>query len=230
MEKLNAIITGCSGHLGKIITEYFIQKNINVIGIDLNAKNSFKSENNDSSADYYKLDLSEKNDIKKILSEITDKYAKIDILINNASVRTFKEFSEFSDKEIYDSYQVNILSPIVIIKALMPIMLKNNFGRVINISSISGMYGYRTGSLYCSTKSALIEFTKSLSYDLEYENKNVTANVICPDSFYSRENEKSQNHDYIIKHILKFIDKSITTKINGKIKIIVSPTDKLFFI
>jgi len=79
-------------------------------------------------------------------------------------------------------------------------MKEKGYGRIINVASLSGFQGYKTGSLYCSTKAALIRFTESLGKDLEKRDSDVTANVICPDSFSSVEGEIYSGRDAIFQN------------------------------
>ena len=96
-------------------------------------------------------------------------------------------------------------------------MRKNKFGRIINISSISAFNGYKTGSLYCSTKSALLPFAEALSKELEEENNNITINTICPDSFVTIRGEKLEDFDKITGKIKERIREIIDGNGNGKV-------------
>ena len=94
-------------------------------------------------------------------------------------------------------------------------MKKNGFGRIINISSISAYKVYDTGSLYCSSKRALIAFTEALGKELEPLNGSVTVNAICPDSFSRIDGTGLKNYDLITGSVLADIERIIKSRSNG---------------
>lgn len=219
------LITGGGSGLGKIIGEQLIKRNHHIFVFD---KLPISKINPDylKLINYYELDIYNLSTLKQLIENITDKYGRIDVLINNAALRDFKAFNDFNEISINNNVKVNFEIPILLTWFLLPIMQKNNFGRIVNISSISGLQGYRSGSLYCSTKSALMIFTEALAEDLIILNKNITANAILPDSFQTREGEKLKSYDYITKKIVKIIFRIINSNINRKIFVISPPLKK----
>ena len=163
----NILITGASKGIGKVIAEELKQfGNIYVTGRNEESLKSFEN--------YCVCDLA--LDIE-VLEEFIKKN-NIDILINNAGEYVYGAIDEVSVEQIEHIFKVNVLAPIKLISAATKIMKNNQWGRVVNIGSISGVMGEANASLYSSTKSALIGLTKALALELaEY---NITVNTINP--------------------------------------------------
>ena len=125
------------------------------------------------------LDLSTKETLKKHIQRIKKKYPRIDVLVNNAGILIDKHFLNISPKKMEESLQVNLLAPLQLIQALVPQMIKNNYGRVVNISSGYGSFdsGLRGPFAYSLSKAGLNALTLIVSYKLQ---KNVKINSMCP--------------------------------------------------
>jgi short-subunit dehydrogenase len=221
------LITGGAQGLGLFLAEKFASLGHKIIIIDRQEKENLKDFLNKFNIDYHRVDLVNKIEIEKALDVICQNNKNIEVLINNAAVRVFKPFMDFSAEEIENIITVNLTNQLFIINKLLPVMLQNNFGRIISISSISGFEGYIRGTLYCSTKGAIIRFTEALGDDLVKLNKNITANVICPDSFQTIDGEKLKSHDKIVNKIYKNILHLLTNQINGEVIPILNAKTKI---
>lgn len=222
---MNILITGGGRGLGKLMVENLSKPNNHIFVLDRLPNEKVDSDFLKNKSNYYEVDLNDFESVKKILDEIISKYGRVDVIINNAAIRDFNSIEQFTEDDIVKNVKVNFETPILLIGKILPLMIKNNFGRIINISSISGLKGYSEGSLYCSTKSSLIVFTESLALDLSLLRKNITANAILPDSFQTREGGKLKNHEYVTSTITKMTNEIISTNVNGKIQV-VSPSFK----
>ncbi|MEM4396775.1 MAG: SDR family oxidoreductase [Candidatus Woesearchaeota archaeon] len=222
---MNVLITGGGKGLGKFIAEHLIDKGHKVIVIDKLLAEI--GDNSNKKIEYIQLDLSDFNSIEKKISNLIQIHKSIDILINNAAIRNFASFQDFTINQIDELIKVNFQAPILLIHLVLPYMIKNNFGRIINIASVSALSGYSTGSLYCSTKAALYVFTEALASDLNKTKLNITANSILPDSFQTREGVKLGNFNYIINSIINVVDDFIQGNENGRIKVISPFSNKL---
>lgn len=109
---------------------------------------------------------------------IINDYTTIDILVNNAGIIKNDLFHKMKYDHWFDVINTNLISLYNITNPVINNMLKHNKGKIINISSISGLKGSKGQSNYCSCKFGVIGFTKTLA--LEYDNKNIHTNCICP--------------------------------------------------
>ncbi len=210
------LISGGAHGLGKYLGEKLSAAGHSIIILDRIPIEQIDKYYQQKICNYYEVDLSEWEQVDKTVDEIFKQYQRVDILINNAATRLFKDFSKFTVSEIDAFLYVNFRTPLLLIKKVFPLMQSNKYGRIINISSKSGFWGYQTGSMYCSTKSALIRFTESFGGDLS-KKENVTVNVICPDSFRTIDGEKLKGCDQIINKIGQKVEHLMTSNDNGKV-------------
>ena len=127
----------------------------------------------------FHVDIRNISQIKTAVNETVKKYGKIDILVNNAGVMACVPFLE-ADEENRDFHiDVNIKGPWNVTQCVIPEMLKNNYGRIITLASVTG--GFVTDgedTAYAMTKAALIGFGKSIA--MEYVKNGITSNIMCP--------------------------------------------------
>jgi 3-oxoacyl-[acyl-carrier protein] reductase len=126
----------------------------------------------------YQLDLDSESDIIQKISQIETDFGKIDILVNNAGIWKPGSIENMSREDWEETIRINLSGVFSVTKAVIPIMKKNKFGRIINNSSTAGQRGEPGFSHYAAAKGALISFTKSLAVELaEY---NITTNAVAP--------------------------------------------------
>ncbi len=222
-----ALITGGAQGLGRYLAEYLHKRGYGLIILDIQSFETLPDSYREIIQSYYQVDLSDISLLNKIIDEILYKHAKIDVLINNASLRIFRVFLDFTDTDIKRYVDVNFRAPILLSMRILPVMRKYCYGRIINISSRSGFWGYKTGSLYCSTKSALIKFTEALGRELADNINDVTANVICPGSFSKTDHKKHKGYDRIMSSIAKTIDRIISSRRSGEVVPVLSKKNLL---
>ncbi|UCE34403.1 MAG: SDR family oxidoreductase [Deltaproteobacteria bacterium] len=127
-----------------------------------------------------KCDLSNDNELHNLIDKTVQRFERIDILVNNAGISPFLAKSEEVTKEMFEQViQVNLLAPFLLCREAGKIMMKNNWGRIINIASVGGMVGFQRQIAYSATKGALIQMTRVLA--IEWSQKyNITVNAIAP--------------------------------------------------
>ena len=177
-----AIVTGGAMGNGLGIVKTFLKLNATVVILDYSdklgetLKEVFKISPNVIA---YKVDITNKELVNKIIAAVYQKYGKIDILVNNAGVAKLVKFEEMSD-EVRDFHiDINIKGTWNVTKAVYPYMVKHNYGKIVNLSSVTGPKVADPGEVaYATTKAALIGFTKSLA--MEGAKNNITVNAILP--------------------------------------------------
>ncbi len=112
----------------------------------------------------FKADVSKESDLKTIVDFAIHQFGKIDILVNNAGIVYDREFEEITYEESLNIVKTNMLAPLFLSKLVAPTMMKNGYGKIINISSTSGKYDFNPGTAdYAMSKLALQSLTKDLS-------------------------------------------------------------------
>ena len=193
MKKRNVFISGASRGIGKSMAKHFAKSNFNVIGT---SRNNFKFDDDLENLLPLKLDVTSRNDVKNCFDELKSKNLLPDILINNAGITADQLFLRMSDDDWDDVINTNLTGTFNLTKIFLKNMIKNKFGRIINISSISGLMGNPGQVNYSSSKAALNGFTKSLAK--EVGSRNITVNCVAPGfidtdmTSYIGENERNE--------------------------------------
>ncbi len=182
MEKI-AIVTGASRGIGREIAKTLAQKGIKVIANYNKSeedakqlKEEMKKENIE--IDIYKADVSNREQIKKLVEYTLNKYKKIDILINNAGISEYKLFTEETDEDWNKIINNNLYSAFAMSQEVIPNMIHNKNGCIINISSIWGMVGGSLEVIYSVSKAGMDGLTKALAKELGPSN--IRVNSIAP--------------------------------------------------
>ena len=175
MKNRNIFISGASRGIGKSMAKHFAKSNFNVIGT---SRNNFKFDDDLENLLPLKLDVTSRSDVKDCFDELKSKNLLPDILINNAGITADQLFLRMSDDDWDNVINTNLTGTFNLTKIFLKNMIKNKFGRIINISSISGLMGNPGQVNYSSSKAALNGFTKSLAK--EVGSRNITVNCVAP--------------------------------------------------
>ena len=176
-----AIVTGGAQGFGFAISERFIRSGAKVIIWDIDKKATEKAieKLNSKECSYQLVDVTNFDEIKKSLSDIETKYGKIDIFINNAGIAGKNTtVAEYPIEEWKKVKELNLDAVFYCCKAVVPFMVKNNYGRIVNIASIAGKEGNPNASAYSTSKAGVIGLTKSLGKELAL--KNIAVNCVTP--------------------------------------------------
>jgi 3-oxoacyl-[acyl-carrier protein] reductase len=123
-------------------------------------------------------DVSKKDNIVDFVSQVINTFGVIDVLVNNAGIRFRKDFLDITSDELNHVLDVNLKSVFLMSQQVLPHMIKNSSGKIINMSSIAGTLGFQSLSGYVLSKAAIIGLTKSLA--IEFADKNVQINALAP--------------------------------------------------
>ena len=190
-----AVITGGAQGFGLDIAKKFLDFGAKVIiwDIDEQQLQIASSEINSSKLTCEKVDVSNFDQVNKVVSKITAA-SNIDILINNAGITgSTSTVWEYKVNEWEKIVQINLMGTFYCCKSIVPNMIKNNYGRIVNVASVAGKDGNANASAYSSAKAGIIGFTKSLGKELA--DKNIAVNAVTPSSANTRIlNQMSEKH------------------------------------
>ena len=181
LNKRVAVVTGGAQGFGLAVTQRFIEAGAKVViwDIDEDAIKKALDKVNSENLSYQIVDVSNFENINKSLTETANKHGKIDIFINNAGIAgmntTVAEYPLDEWKKVMD---LNLNSVFYCCKAVVPFMIKNDYGRIVNIASIAGKEGNPNASAYSTSKAGVIGLTKSLGKELAL--KNIAVNCVTP--------------------------------------------------
>lgn len=185
MKLLNkvALITGASRGIGHEVAKLFAQEGA-LLGLNyLNSKDAAEElaaeiNSNGGRAITIKADVGDENQVEAMVNRMIEEFGRIDILVNNAAYNK-QCFVKDMSIEVWDSFiKTNLRSVFLSTRLVVPHMIKNNYGRIINVTSNLGQKGGREMSHYSASKGGVISFTKSLA--LELGDYNITANCVAP--------------------------------------------------
>ena len=180
LKNKTAIITGGAQGFGLNIAEKFLNSGANVIIWDVDEKKlqSASKKINNPKLSYNVVDISSFEKVNKIVLEI-EKSSKIDILVNNAGITgPTTELWNYSLEDWNKVVEINLNGTFNCCKSIVPNMIKNNYGRIVNIASVAGKEGNANASAYSASKAAVIGLTKALGKELA--KKNIAVNAITP--------------------------------------------------
>jgi len=178
-----ALITGGSRGIGRATAILFAKANADV-AITYRSNDSAANlvieeiKNMGRKAIALKGDVSKSSDVKMIVKEVLNYFGKIDILVNNAGIWTYGAIGEMPEEIWDETMNVNLKGVYLITNEVVPIMKKQRWGRIINISSTAGQRGEAFHSHYAASKGAIIAFTKSLAVELA--KFNILVNCVAP--------------------------------------------------
>ena len=180
LQHKNVIITGASSGVGLAIAEKCAENGANLVLLARRLDVLKKVQDDlqtrySTSVKVYKLDVSDTDEIKTVFEQIIEEINHIDILVNNAGYGIFRSAHETSIEEIKRMFQVNVLGLISCTNMVLPLMLKQRQGHIINIASQAGKIATPKSSVYAATKHAVLGFTNGLRMEVSNQNINVTA-------------------------------------------------------
>ena len=171
------LVTGASRGIGLEAAKHFSKEGYKVIG---SSRGDFNLGEliGDESAISAQLDLMSKESIQNLFVKLKSEDLLPSVLVNNAGITKDQLFLRMKDEDWDDVIETNLNGLFRVTKAFIKPMVKNKFGRVINISSVAGLMGNSGQVNYSSSKSAMVGFSRSLAKELG--SRNITSNVVAP--------------------------------------------------
>lgn len=173
------LITGASRGIGRDIAIVLAKNGHKVIAnYNKSEQQAIKLQNENENIEIYKADVSRREEVHKMVEGILKKYGRIDVLINNAGISENKLFTDVSDQDWTRMININLYSVFCVTQEVLPNMIHNKKGCIVNISSIWGMVGASCETIYSVTKAGINGMTKALAKELGPSN--VRVNAIAP--------------------------------------------------
>ena len=191
------LITGASGGIGNELVKKFnsLSGKVLATGTKIEKLNSLKKQFPE--VEILKFDLSEHSIIEEFIDDVSSKLSGLDIVINNAGINMDNLSLRMKDEEWKKVIDINLTSTYYLCKSSIKKMLKNKYGRIINITSIVGHTGNIGQSNYAASKAGIIGMSKSLA--IEYAKKNITINCVSPGFIQTDMTEKISEN---VKNVL----------------------------
>ncbi len=185
-----AIVTGSGSArgIGREIARTLAEKGANVVIADMNLEGAQKNAD-ELKADFgvdsmaVSVNITSEESVAKMFEDVYAKFGRIDILCNNAGITRKNTISEISLDEFNLIMNVNLVGTFICSKLVVPYMVKNSYGRIVNTSSVSGKCGGGVygGAHYCAAKAGVIGFTRAQAMELCKQYKDmITVNAVCP--------------------------------------------------
>ena len=174
-----ALITGATRGIGRAIADVFIEAGANIIltGTDQSEIDQLNTENEKKAIKWLMADFSTPDSIVSFINELK-KMDSIDICVNSAGINIIKPFYEISNEEYQRLMSINLSAPFSIVQNLIPNMKKQNYGRIVNIASIWSQISKSGRTLYTTSKTGLVGFTRSMA--VEHASSNILVNAVSP--------------------------------------------------
>ena len=177
-----AIVTGGGGGIGKAIVETFAREGARVAIADRDvaaARTLAESLGAARGAALaVEVDVADSAAVTRMAAQVFDAFGRIDILVNNAGIRFLNALLEQSEDEWRRTLDVNLTGPFLCCKAVIPYMLRAGKGKIVNVSSVAGLFGRPLRSAYCASKGGEIAFTRAAALDMK--GTNIYINALAP--------------------------------------------------
>ena len=174
----NILITGASGGIGNELVKKFVSLGGNVLGSGTKTEKLDLIKKKYPDIKVKKFDISEHSRVEEFIENVSLELGGLDILINNAGTNVDNLSLRMKEEEWKKVIDINLTSTFLLSKHSIKKMLKNKFGRVVNITSVVGHTGNLGQSNYAASKAGIIGMSKSLA--IEYAKKNITINCVSP--------------------------------------------------
>ena len=179
--KKTILVTGGTGVIGLSIIELFYKKGFNVIAAGIAKANNtkiFKKKFSSKRSLTINTELTNSKNVRTVITSSLKKFKKIDVLINCAGIQFVMPIEKYPEKVWRKMMDINLTTPFLFTKELLPVMRKNKWGRIVNIASTHGLIGSVNKSAYTASKHGLVGLTKVTA--LETAKDPITCNSLCP--------------------------------------------------
>ena len=181
------LITGATGGIGKALVEKFVSLEGNVLATGTKTEKLETLKKDFPNISILKFDISDHSKIEEFIENASSQLSGLDILVNNAGINMDNLSLRMKEEEWKKVIDVNLGSTFLLCKYALKKMLKNKYGRIVNITSVVGHTGNLGQANYAASKAGIIGMSKSLA--IEYAKKNITINCVSPGFIQSKMTE-----------------------------------------
>jgi len=195
-----AVVTGAGRGLGKSIAKTLAKEGAELflIGRSKERLNDVKAqiESDGGCVDIYAADISDERQVEEIGSILREKLQTVDILINNAGISKEMPFADMPMKVWDEIYNVNLRSAVLMMKAILPMMIRQKSGNIVNVGSGAAIRGLPGSAAYSAAKAGLVCLTQALGDEVRTDG--IRVNAICPGPIDTEMFKESARRDYIL--------------------------------
>lgn len=200
LENKIAIVTGANRGLGKAISRKLGEEGAHVIMVGRNSEALSQAENElkveKLSVEGYVADVTKEDQVKELARFVSEKFGRIDILVNNAGISKEIKLAEISMETWDEILEVNLRSVVLMTKAVLPYMIAQKDGNIVNIGSGAALRGLPGSCAYSASKAAVVCMTQALGD--EVREHNIRCNVVCPGPIDTELFRKSERREFIL--------------------------------
>ncbi len=189
-----AIITGGTGALGRAVVSAFIDEGAKVvctyiIDEELSHYSSSLTENQRSNLVFVQADVTKEKSVAEVVQRTLERFGRVDVLVNIVGGFTYAKIIDTDEKTWDSMMNINLKSTFLCSKAVLPQMIKQNYGKIINVSSRPGLKGSSGVGAYAASKAAVMNLTETIADEVgDYE---INVNAILPSTIDTPANRNS---------------------------------------
>lgn len=189
LDKKIALVTGGASGIGAAIAKKFIENGAVVIIVDVDQElGNTTAKQLGEMVHFYYMNIADEQSVNDTINQVLNTFTKIDILVNNAGITNDKLLIRMTKEDWEKVININLTGTFLVTKAVVKYMMKQHYGKIVNIASVIGMIGNAGQANYAASKAGIIGFTKSCAKELA--SRNITVNAIAPGFIETRMTEK----------------------------------------